>query len=187
MRYRVKLGLKIAGVVTLLSAAVAVPVLAQTPQYYPPAVTPAPPGTLPPTTIRPGYGVNTTPAAPPGGSATKPRLTQPVIAGAEGVRPASATDIDITMPKVPAVVPGAPSAPFFPPPPAVTGDPLPTPSLPGALPPASPTVTPDRPTIVVPGPAVTPMSPVPSLPPAGLTPAPALTPSPLNLTPAPSS
>ena len=66
MRTGLKLGLKIAGAVTLLTASIAVPVLAQTPQYYPPSVSPAPPGTLPPQTVRPGYGVNTSPTPVPG-------------------------------------------------------------------------------------------------------------------------
>ena len=120
MRNRLKLGLKIAGVIGLLSAAVTVPVIAQTPQYYAPTVSPAPPGTFPPSTVRPGYGVNTNPGAP-----NKPRLTQPVIAGADGVRPVSANDFDLNKPEVPKLPPaggsGSAAPPFLAPPPATLG------------------------------------------------------------------
>ncbi len=196
MRTRLKLGLKIAGAVTLLTASVAVPVIAQTPQYYAPTVSPAPSGTMAPQNVRPGYGVNTTPAAPqpqPGivpVAANKPRLTQPVVAGSDGVRTASATDFDITRPELPKLPiaggPGAPAAPFFPPPPAVTAEPLPVPALPGALPDMKPpAVIAERPTVVTPTPGVSPVSPLPTppviaAPPSGL--APSLAPSPLPLT-----
>jgi len=192
MRTRLKLGLKIAGAVTLLTAAVAVPVIAQTPQYYPPTVSPAPPGTLPPQNVRPGYGVNTNPGAPqpqPGGvpvAQTKPRLTQPVVAGSDGVRTASATDFDITKPELPRLPAaggsGAPAAaPFFPPPPAITPEPAPAP--PGTLPEMKPPmIVAERPTIVAPAPAVIPMSPTPAAAPqSGLQPS--VAPSPLPLTP----
>ena len=92
MRNRSKFGRKIAGALTLLAAAVAVPVFAQTPQYYPTTTSPAPPGTLPPSNVRPSYGVNTNPGAATGKN--NPRLTQPVIAGSDGVRPVSATEFD---------------------------------------------------------------------------------------------
>ena len=206
MRTRSKLGLKIAGALTLLTAAVGVPVLAQTPQYYAPTISPAPPGTLPPQNVRPGYGVNTNPGAPSYPSnpsnpsapvaQTKPRLTQPVVAGSEGVRTAAASDFDITrpeMPKLPAAgaASGVPPA-FFPPAP-ITGGPLPAPSLPGTLPGTlpefkPPMVTAERPTIVAPAPAVMPMSPAPApiaAPPSGLTPS--LAPSFAPLPPMPSA
>ena len=164
MRRCLKLGLKIASVFGLLTAAAAVPVLGQSPQYYPPTVSPAPTGTVAPSSVRPGYGVN--PGAPP--AANKPRLTQPVIAGADGVRQVTANDIDLhkpELPKLPPIAGGGPAIPpFFPP---VVADPLPMPSLPTALTENKiPTITAERPTIVAPP------SLVPSLPPSGLQPAP---------------
>ena len=182
MRNRLKLGLKIAGALSLLTVAVAVPVLAQSPQYYPPTVSPAPPGTFTPTTVRPAHGVNTTVGAPTAGQ-NKPRLTQPVVAGADGVRPVSATEFDINKPELPklpaAAGPGAPPA-FFPPAPTVP-QPLPAPSLPGALPEPKlplPTVTSERPLMVAPSVIpVSPPAPAPALPPTGLQPAPLTAPS----------
>ncbi len=183
MRNRLKLGLKIAGVIGLLSAAVTVPVIAQTPQYYAPTVSPAPPGTFPPSTVRPGYGVNTNL-----GAQNKPRLTQAVIAGADGVRPVSANDFDLNKPEVlklpPAGGSGSAAPPFFPQPPAALPQPLPLPppSLPGTLPEPKlplPTVTSERPMIVAPG--VIPPSIIPALPPTGLQPAPLASPAPLPL------
>ncbi len=184
MRRRLKLGLKIASAFGLLTAAAAVPVLGQSPQYYPPKVSPAPPGpvfgqspqyyppkvsvapsgTVAPSSVRPGYGVD--PGAQP--VAIKPRLTQPVIAGADGVRQVTASDIELQKPEVPKLLPiaggGSVIPPFFP---SVAADPLPIPSLPTAAPENKiPTITAERPTIVA-GPSL-----VPSLPPSGLQPAP---------------
>ena len=192
MRTRSKLGLKLAGALLLLTAAAAVPVLGQAPQYYAPTISPAPPGTLPPQNIRPGYGVNTNPGAPQPQSGTapvasnKPRLTQPVVAGADGVRQAAGTDFEITRPELPKLPtaggPGAPAAPFFPPP-AVVAEPAPPGAIPEMKPPA---VIAERPTVVTPAPGVSPVSPMPTppaiaAPPTGLQPSPA--PSPLPLTP----
>ena len=176
MRTRMKLGWNIVGAIGLLTVAVAVPVIAQTPQYYQSKVSPSPSGTLPPSNVRPGTGVNTNPAAlTPVPS--KPRLTQPVMAGADGVRTVSANDFDLNkheLPKLPPVGGAGPATPAFFPPPAITVPlPLPTPMLPGGLPEPKmplPTVIAERPTLVVPPATVLPMS--PTLPPTGLSPAP---------------
>ncbi len=164
MRNRMKLGLKLAGALTLLTAAVAVPVIAQTPQYYHPTVTPAAPGTFVPTTVRPAQGGNTTPGTP-----TKPRLTQPVIAGSEGVRQVGANDFDFTKPELPKIPPVVGSGTATPP----AFLPLPSPALPDTKLPL-PMVTAERPAVMAP--TVTPVSP------AGLQPAPLTIPS---LTPIP--
>ncbi len=188
MRNRLKFGLKIAGTLTLLTAAVAVPVFAQTPQYYPTTTTPAPPGTLPPSNVRPSYGVNTNPGAASGKN--NPRLTQPVIAGSDGVRPISATEFDFgkpEMPKLPAAGGPGSAPPMFFPPTSTNSGALPAPSMPAGVPapslpgamsePKQPTVTAERATIVAP--SVSPISPpiISSIaPPSGLQTAPSTLP-----------
>ena len=187
MRNRLKFGLKFAGTLTLLTAAVAVPVFAQTPQYYPTTTSPAPPGTLPPSNVRPSYGVNTNPGAATGKN--NPRLTQPVIAGSDGVRPASAAEFDFGKPEMPKLPPGSgpgSAPPMFFPPTVPSAGPLPSPSMPAGLPapslpsalsePKQPMVTAERVTIV--SPSVSPATPAmtPIALPLGLPTAPATIP-----------
>ncbi len=86
----------------------------QPPKYYPGSITPNPAYNAtynPPPPVRPPSGG---PLPAPGGAApfAPPRLTQPVVAGADGVRPVSASDLDLKKPLPP--VGDQPKPSFFP-------------------------------------------------------------------------
>lgn len=191
MRNRWKISLKVAAAAALASTAIAVPVFGQTPQYYAPQyyapkISPTPTGTLPAASIQPGAGVQTLPPV-----TNKPRLTQPVIAGADGVRPVSANDFDLNkseLPKLPSISGTATPPAFFPPPPSspttlpVPNLTMPEPKLP------QPTVTAEKPTISAPMLVPTTPAPLPTTPTlpsnSGLAPAPLVVPNtPSSFTP----
>ncbi len=186
------------------------------PKYYPSRMTPPPPGLYPATYVRQGGQPATagqqpgSPTAPATGTApsTGWRLTQPVVAGPEGVRPVSASEPVSALP--PPVIDPAKTSPGQLPPPMIGAEPPPAPKLPDpkplnlggqpgsdlpapAIPPASePATPPSRPAI--PGASPVTLPPPPALPGAGVpapgskptTPAPAATPpKPLFQEPAP--
>ncbi len=165
------------------------------PSYYPGKAVPADPAPYPGTTVRPGSpsstpltypGVAQYPGLPPlPAGVGRPRITQPVVAGPNGVRTVSAIEpvsalpppavpppSNLAPPKVTVEKPGDPKlpepkplAPAGEPP---TPDPLPAPPpLPGGSPvtltppPATPAVPPGPPSPAKPAPAPTPSAPAP--------------------------
>ena len=155
MRIRRDLWTKLATVAMVVciasSAAVGQTGSGDQPQYYPGKIVPAQPGTYAqggyrPVAETPARYASGQPVLPPAG-ANKGRLTQPVMAGPEGVRQASATELEMKPPQLG----GAGLSPAFVPPTRV--EPQPT-EAPVAAPPAL--LTP--PSAVVPGGKPTPQN-----------------------------